>query len=331
MRRVCFYMPPLKKASGGMRVIADLAAHLAQEGREALLAGSAPLPGGLERPGGAPFISLAELSLRPGDYWIVPEGWPNALAPGLKSGAENVVYAQNWAYVHGNLPEGSFWDQLPVKFWAVSEPVAQFVKATTGREAPVLRPAINPGLFYPPKRNLSSPLKEGERPVIAWMPRKNPALARQIRNILEARLRLSGTAPPAWLEISGKSLEEVAALMRQAHIFLATGFPEGCPLPPLEAMASGLIVCGFAGFGGWDYMRPAPPGLYLSGESQGGGRNGFYAADADTLAAALGLERAMRLLSEGGPVLEALRKESLKTAAEYSPQKQKESLLALFK
>lgn len=324
-------MPPLKKTSGGMHVTADLAAILARAGKDVFIASQEDLPRDLERPGGAEFISWKELDLHPGDRWIIPESWPNALAPGLKSGAENIVYVQNWAYLHGRLPEGSRWQNLPVKFWAVSQPVAQFISATTGMDAPIVRPAIDPNLFYPPDRDLSAPLAKGERPVIAWMPRKNPALARQIRDILEARAGLSNLPSPIWLEISGKSRQEVAELLREAHIFLASGFPEGCPLPPLEAMASGLITAGFAGFGGWDYMRPRLPSPACENPDCGAGlRNGFFVADGDTYAAALALERAARLLAQGGEELEKIRRAALATAAIYSPCQQEESLLALF-
>ncbi len=331
MKNIYFYMPPSKKASGGMYVIADLAAHLSQNGKKVFLTSQNCLPDELARPEGAPFLKLSEIDIHPGDYWIVPEGWPNALAPGLKNRATNIVYVQNWAYLLGNLPEGTSWADLPVKFWAVSDPVAHFIKTTTGKDAPVIRPAIDPDLFYPSIQDPKKPLAAGEKPVIAWMPRKNPALARQIRNILEARLRLSGLPSPKWLEISGRSHEDVARLMRQAHIFLATGFPEGCPLPPLEAMASGLVVTGFAGYGGWDYMRPGLPCIYKNSDKNGllDAQNGFFAADADTFSAALALEKAISLLVAGGEELQKLREAAIRTSREYSPEKQKEKILEL--
>jgi glycosyltransferase involved in cell wall biosynthesis len=41
---------------------------------------------------------------------------------------------------------------------------------------------------------------------------------------------------------------------QQADIFLATGYPEGLPLPPLEAMNCGCAVVGFTGGGAKEYM-----------------------------------------------------------------------------
>jgi glycosyltransferase involved in cell wall biosynthesis len=51
-------------------------------------------------------------------------------------------------------------------------------------------------------------------------------------------------------------LTEAALVMeyQKADIFLATGYPEGFGLPPLEAMACGCVVVGFSGGGGLKYM-----------------------------------------------------------------------------
>ena len=48
----------------------------------------------------------------------------------------------------------------------------------------------------------------------------------------------------------------VAEAMAGSTIFLNFGRAEGLGLPPLEAMAAGCLVCGFAGQGTLDYARP---------------------------------------------------------------------------
>jgi glycosyltransferase involved in cell wall biosynthesis len=58
---------------------------------------------------------------------------------------------------------------------------------------------------------------------------------------------------------------EAAALLRDCAVFLSFGQPEGCPLPPLEAMACGCVVIGYHGYGGREYFRlelsyPVPVG-----------------------------------------------------------------------
>lgn len=337
--RTAIFLPPLPRMSGGLAVLMQVGEHLARLGHEVYFVPRDNLK--LDTP--VPIIPWNELCLGPQDLWLVPEGWPNALLPGLSARARCVVYVQNWAYLLSALPQGMHWNQLPVQFIAVSDPVRWFVREATGAHAPVLRPGIDANLFFPaPHSDPAAPVAGPLR--VAWMPRKNKALARQIREYVDAR-RYRSTATTScrdmeWVEIQGRTPAEVAQLLRGAHIFLATGFPEGCPLPPLEAMASGCVVVGFSGLGGWDYMRQARPDapfafrpwwpLRPERETPWGG-NGFFAADADVPGAALALEEACRLLRQGGPELAAVRRNAALTASAYTPAAQAQTAAYIWK
>ena len=54
--------------------------------------------------------------------------------------------------------------------------------------------------------------------------------------------------------VDGLTEDELIEEYKQADIFLATGYPEGLPLPQLEAMNCGCVVVGFTGGGGNEYM-----------------------------------------------------------------------------
>jgi len=43
--------------------------------------------------------------------------------------------------------------------------------------------------------------------------------------------------------------------MGESLVFLSFGYPEGCALPPMEAMASGCITIGYHGNGCREYLR----------------------------------------------------------------------------
>jgi hypothetical protein len=304
-----FFLPPVRQAAGGVTVIRRMAAFLAASGREAFLvpretAGAHPSWTPTESCVEAPVVPWEQLALKPGDLWVVPEGWVNALSPGLNAGARCLVYVQNWAYLLSALPEGVSWRKLPVEFLAVSAPVARFTTATTGRPAPVLRPGIDLDLFRAPEEK---PSIQNNGPIrIAWMPRKNKAQALQIRETFQ-NLDVALGARCQWVEIAGLSAQGVAEALASAHIFLATGFPEGCPLPPLEAMACGCLTVGFMGFGGADYMRQALPPEADSASFTPWwglrpvpwGGNGLWSADADILGCALHLKTAAAWLLEG--------------------------------
>jgi hypothetical protein len=327
LTRTFVFLPPLRAVSGGLAVLAEVAAALAGLGQAVTLVLRDPSAPPLRLPPGLPVVSLDAAGLTPQDVYVVPEGWPNALAPGLAAGARCFVYCQNWAYFHNGLPDGVTWDRLPVSFLAVSDPVARYIELATGILPPVLRPAISPALFFPPAQ------KPAPGPVrVGYMPRKNKALAAMIRQTTTARAARTGLALE-WTAIEGLSRQGVAEALRACHVFLATGFPEGCPLPPLEAFACGCVVAGFAGFGGFDYMRPIGPGGYvppLPLRDVAWGGNGFYAADNDVFGATLCLEAAARLWLEGGPALTAALENAAMTAAAYTPQAQQEALAAIW-
>ena len=339
--KTAIFIPPLPRMSGGVFVLIQIANQLARMGHEVCLVQREEM--GLEWV--APQVKMCPwegLRLTPEYLWLVPEGWPNALAPGLHSGARCLVYVQNWAFMLGSLPKDVHWEHLPVEFLAVSDPVRWFVTEHTGRQAPVLRPAIDTARFYPAhilaEDQLATPAIAADNDTlrVAWMPRKNKALAQQIRHHAEARLARLHQLRLEWVEIHGRSADEVADLLRSSHIFLASGFPEGCPLPPLEALASGCVLTGFSGLGGWDYMRPLHPEAPYSPRpwwpvrAVPWGGNGFYAADADVPAAALALEEAALLLRKGGPQLAALRRHMAATVAAYSAEAQAQALTAIW-
>ncbi|NJB68808.1 hypothetical protein GGQ74_002481 [Desulfobaculum xiamenense] len=323
------FLPPLRKPTGGLAVLHQVAAHLHAEGFPVRLVPREAAYWAPALSAAVPVTPWADLHLAPDDIWLVPEGWVNGLAPGLSAGARCVVYVQNWAYLFSALPEGVTWDRLPVSFIAVSDPVAWFMRETIGVEAPVLRPGIDLSLFTPPTERPDSPVR------IAFMPRKNKALAAQIRAGFEARAARRAMPPVEWVAIDGLPPEGVARTLRESHVFLVTGYPEGCPLPPLEAMACGALCVGFAGLGGFDYMRnaatfpgAAEPWFPLRPTPWTG--NGLWVADADVMAAVNALETAVTAVASHDPRVTNCLAAALDTAHHYGIETQRRSAAALW-
>jgi len=320
------FLPPVAKPTGGVTVLRQMADILHQAGHETRLV--AREKGGW-RPEGltdaAPIIEWSDMKLTKSDLWLVPEGWVNALAPGMEAGALCFNYVQNWAFLFSALPEGVDWHNLPVEFLAVSDPVQQFIKETTFKDAPVLRPGIDRSIFYRPDS------KPANKVNVAFMPRKNKALAEQVKAIFEHR---AGFGAVNWLPIDGMDTHQVADALRSAHIFLVTGYPEGCPLPPLEAMACGCLPVGFTGFGGWDYMRQIQdeprftPWLKLRECNWSG--NGLWCADGDVIDAARCLEEAVQMIKDDDLYLLAALESGQETADAYSTDNQKVSVLSVW-
>ncbi len=283
-----------------------------------------------------PIKSWSNLELSPNHVWVVPDGWTNALVIGVKAGARCIMYIQNWAFSLRTLPDNVFWKDLPVEFMYVSEPVHKFVHEITGKDGPIMRPGIDLNLFFPlPKAaTVSSSTKKIIR--VAWMPRKNKVFGEQIIDAVQQRLnRLYPHIVLQFVPIQRVTHSEVANILRTCHIFLVTGFPEGCPLPPLEAMASGCIPVGFNGLGGWDYMRQftipglempflAKPWFELQERTFGG--NGFYVEDGNVLAATLALEQAALLVHDEGASYQEICHNMAATASAYSIEKQEKNI-----
>lgn len=349
--RTFVFIPPLARVSGGLAVLLTLADQLHDAGFPVRLV---PREGTDAAPANAE-TSLANLAhrlpltpwkalpeeLTPEDIWLVPEGWVNALAPGLAAKARCVVYCQNQAFLFSALPENVTWHQLPVSFLAVSRPVATFIKTTLGKDVPVLPPGLDRSLFHPPaadERTTRRPL------TIGWMPRKNKGFAKDCRAAFEHLELAAGRTPArlAWTALVGLSRTEVAERLRACHVFLATGYPEGFGLPPLEAMACGALPVGCAGYGGFEFMRqneltPLTAGGVTDAREQtylrldeGFGGNGIWTRDGDPLSAALALSRAVELWESGSEPLGALRRAGQQTADAYNLSHQAERARAIW-
>lgn len=325
--KTCIFLPPVRKPTGGVTVLRQIADILHQTGKEAFLVArdrTGWKPEGLAD--AAPVLDWEDLHLSSDDIWLVPEGWVNGLAPGLEARARCISYVQNWAYLFSSLPPGVAWSGLPTTFLSVSDPVAHFVRESTGSDSLVLRPGIDRSIFHAPT---SFPaLSSGKRPRIAFMPRKNKALAAQIRAIFENR---NGSERVEWLPVEGLDTYGVADVLRSSHVFLMTGFPEGCPLPPLEAMGCGCLPVGFTGLGGWDYMRQAQPEPRFTPwwpvRDVPWAGNGLWCADGDVLDAALCLEQAVDWIESRAPEVSAILETGQQTANAYSTEVQKENVL----
>lgn len=241
--------------------------------------------------------------LRPQDVVVSTEFCPyDALQ---FEGCTRVMFVQNWINIRRQLrPEDKQKSYLDLGYDHIiscGDYNSQQVGEHMGAPATTITNGIDQSIFYPDPE-----IREKNR--IICLPRKNPADLEKIIALVKPQF------PDAnFVKVDGVTQDQIAVEYRKADIFLATGYPEGLPLPPLEAMNSGAVVVGFSGQGGREYMHHRRTAmLHEDGDCEG---------TAESLLEVLRDEN----------LKESLRAAALETGLTYSLAGMKKKLLAFFR
>jgi len=235
------------------------------------------------------------------DVVVCPEIIPYE---GLKfKNAKKIMLVLNWIGTTGERPflkyedlSTSYEELGYEKIITNSEYTKKYLKEHNKGDAVVISGGIDHDKFiYKPEA------KEENR--ILFLPRKNHYDAKKIINDVKKQF------PHAKFDKADALTErEIIKAYQKADIFLATGYPEGFPRPPLEAMACGCAVVGFAGGGGEEYMED--------------GKTAMVARDGDTDTAA---RKLINLLKDKN-LKEKVRLAGNKKSKEYSMDRMKQDL-----
>jgi glycosyltransferase involved in cell wall biosynthesis len=258
-----------------------------------------------------------EVTLSARDVLVVPEIYGPWLSA-LPHGPRIVVFNQN-AYLTFDCIEpaaarrGAPYRDLPglAGLLTVSADNADYLRfAFPELRVSVVANAIDPAVFHP-----ADPAGDGAPPRrVALMPRKRPADAAQVLNLLGAH---GGLADWEQVSISARTELETAELMRSCPIFLSFAFREGFGLPAAEAMASGCYVIGFPGLAGREFFDPE-----YSAPIEDGDVGGFARTTARVLA---------EYEKDPAPFRAAGRIAAERIHAVYSPGRQRRELAAFYR
>lgn len=178
------------------------------------------------------------------DYVVSTELLPYQ---GLKfKSAKKILFMQNWINIKKRLESDdklkSYTDLGYDFVITCGQYCSDMVKNQMGIDAITITNGIDQDVFF------SKPENRVPGRVLAFS-RKNAGDLEKIVSILrdnEVELDIN--------IVDGLTQEELIKEYQKADVFLATGYPEGLPLPPLEAMNCGCAVVGFTGGGAGEYM-----------------------------------------------------------------------------
>lgn len=252
----------------------------------------------------APIRKVSEVGyqLLPNDVVVSTEFNPY---DGLQfKGCTRVMFVQNWGNLRRRLrPEDQRKSYLDLGYHHIitcGDYTTEQVREVMGVHATTVTNGIDHNIFFPDP-SLRAPNR------VMCLPRKNP---QDLERIIE--LVLNKRPHTDFAKIHGLTEAQIALEYRKADIFLATGYPEGFALPPLEAMSSGAAVVGFSGRGGREFMLQRETALVADD------------GDCDR-AAALLLE-----MLEDTRLKETIRRQGLDLAPRYSIEQMTTKLLTFY-
>jgi hypothetical protein len=146
---------------------------------------------------------------------------------------------------------------------------------------------------------------------VAYMPDKRPKEAPVVYALFRQMYPEFAAVP--WVPIVGMTRRACAETMAESAAFASFSYLEGLGLPPLEAMSSACLVCGFDGHGGRDYARP---------------ENGLWVEDGDLEGFAHAVAASLRLAQTGNDKTRRQLAAGKETAALYSQSRFERELLA---
>jgi len=256
-----------------------------------------------------PVTYIEDVVLGVGDLLAVPEILVSTVAA-LSPGTPMVVLNQTpyFTFLGAGLPPAPAPDVLPdsaVGIVAVSEDARNYL-GLLFPQIPVER--VHVGV----DAQRSPPVGAPKEQAIAYMPRRRFVDLEQVLRILERRGALTGWRlyPIAQLTEPGKS-----EVLRRSAIFLSFNEREGFGLPPVEAMAAGCVVVGFAGRGGREYMRPD---------------TSFPVEEGSIVEFVRAVEHVIHAWNDGEQFTDLTARAASLVASEYSPARQREDVVRIF-
>lgn len=252
------------------------------------------------------------LSVNPEDFVVIPEGFPNVMERFAQIPCKKIVFAQSWYYILNAMSVGQSWKNWGIEdVISISDGITEYINIIMpGMRIKNYSQSIDRDLFKP--KSISQKF-----PKIAFMPGRTQDAILKTYNVIKTFYAFYPQY--RWIrfdELKGLSKEDFANRLAESSMALYTDEIAGFGTMPLEAMACNTHVVGWTPLGGKEYMNAT---------------NGFWAHNGEIFQLAELLGIAVERLLTGMLDEPAVTEEYKKTLERYTPEKEKESILQIYK
>jgi len=197
-------------------------------------------------------VKAQPLSVSPEDLLIIPEGFPDVMQKTMQVACKRIVLAQSWFYVLNAMQPGQTWQHFGIQdVISVSDAITEYLGSIMpGLKVKNIKQGINRELFKVPEK-ISK-----KAPVIVYSANRGQENKLKTINLIKTFYMFYPHL--RWIrfvELADMTREEFADRVSSSAFALYTDDIAGFGTLPLEAMACGTHVVGWASFGGKEYMN----------------------------------------------------------------------------
>jgi hypothetical protein len=197
-------------------------------------------------------VQAQPLSVSPEDFLIIPEGFPDVMSQTTQVACKRIVLAQSWFYVLNAMSPGQSWQHFGVQdVISVSDAISEYLNSVMpGLKIKNVKQGINRELFKVPSK------VSAKNPVVVYSANRGAENKAKTVNLIKTfymfypHLRFV-----RFVELANLSREDFAERLSTSAFALYTDDIAGFGTMPLESMACGTHVVGWASFGGKEYMN----------------------------------------------------------------------------